>query len=255
MASTKRQKSKPVDPNAPIVNHPWDISVAKRILRSTIKNAPYNPRRMPEKAKKRLEAGMAALKLLGPLNWNERSGNLIGGHQRIAILDLHADGAPDYYLQVAAVDLSDADEVAANLLLNNPEAQADWDPEKLVEAFKFEGLNIEATGFTAAEMYEIGGDDAFTEHTVGEVEKLAEKLRSERQKHANIVKGNKDRDNKDYYIVIVFPDSVKCTEFMQRHGLVDNRGFSFTFQPWEEFEKRMPVEESDEPEFGELPTT
>ena len=160
-------------------------------------------------------------------------------------MDLHADGAPDYYLQVAAVDLSPEDEVAANLLLNNIEAQGDWDPEKLVEMFKTDNLNIEATGFTAAEMYEIGGDDAFTEHTAGEVEKLADKLRSEREKHANIVQGNKDRDNKDYYIVIVFPDKVKCDEFMQRHKLVDNRGYSYTFQPFEEIEKRMiPPEES-----------
>ena len=233
-----------------IADHPWQAFVMKRVLRSALKNAPYNPRKISDKARKRLAQGMEQLKLLGPIIWNELTGNIVGGHQRIDILDKHADGAPDYYLNVAAVSLSNEDEIAANLLLNNAEAQGDWDLEKLSEMFKTEGLKIEATGFGADDMYNLLGDDVFTESTAPELEKLADKLRSEREKHANIVKGNERRDNSEFYIVIVFRSDVECGEFITRHGL-DNR----TYQSFERFEKLMlPPKESTDAEFGELPS-
>lgn len=57
------------------------------ISRSDIKNAPYNPRIMDEKAKKRLKANIAKHGLVAALTWNKRTGNLVGGHQRLEQLD------------------------------------------------------------------------------------------------------------------------------------------------------------------------
>lgn len=49
------------------------------INRSEIKNAPYNPRIMDEKAKKRLKANIQKHGLVAALTWNKRTGNLVGG--------------------------------------------------------------------------------------------------------------------------------------------------------------------------------
>lgn len=49
------------------------------ISRDMIKNAPYNPRIMDEKAKKRLRANIAKHGLVAALTWNKRTGNLVGG--------------------------------------------------------------------------------------------------------------------------------------------------------------------------------
>ena len=57
------------------------------IKRSDIKNAPYNPRIMDESAKKRLRKNIAKHGLVAALTWNKRTGNLVGGHQRLEQLD------------------------------------------------------------------------------------------------------------------------------------------------------------------------
>ena len=55
--------------------------------------------------------------------WNERTGNLVGGHQRYDILV--EEGVEEALMIV--VDMSPEEELAANLTLNNPEIEGDWD--------------------------------------------------------------------------------------------------------------------------------
>ena len=57
------------------------------ISRDQIKNAPYNPRIMDDGAKKRLKKNIARHGLVSALTWNKRTGNLVGGHQRLEQLD------------------------------------------------------------------------------------------------------------------------------------------------------------------------
>ena len=52
------------------------------ILRSQIKEAPYNPRIIGEGAEKRLRAFIKKHGLFGTIIWNERTGNIVSGHQR-----------------------------------------------------------------------------------------------------------------------------------------------------------------------------
>ena len=59
-----------------------------------IKAAPYNPRKDlkpgdPEYEK--LKKSLTEFDLVEPLVWNRRSGNLIGGHQRLKILQERGD--------------------------------------------------------------------------------------------------------------------------------------------------------------------
>ena len=61
--------------------------VVEEVGRELLKNAPYNPRRITDDARARLKAKIEKVGLVTPLVWNRRTGNLVGGHQRLSILD------------------------------------------------------------------------------------------------------------------------------------------------------------------------
>jgi len=89
--------------------------------------ADYNPRRISDKALKGLRASLERFGELGGIVWNEQTGHLVGGHQRVkALAALGVDEA-----DVRVVNLPIAEEKAANLTLNNPGIGGDWDDELL----------------------------------------------------------------------------------------------------------------------------
>ena len=99
---------------------------------SSLVPAPYNPRRVlkpTDKAYRKLEASIREFGLVEPLIWNERTGHVVGGHARLAILK--AIGVTE--VPVSVVRLSDAREKALNVVLNNQEAQSRYDPGRLAE--------------------------------------------------------------------------------------------------------------------------
>ena len=112
--------------------------------------APYNPRRAlkPTDARyQKLAASLREFGLVEPLVWNERTGHVVGGHARLAILkELGVAEVP-----VSAVRLDDTREKALNVVLNNQEAQGRYDPAKLAAVLEeLEGLpELDLTGFDA----------------------------------------------------------------------------------------------------------
>ncbi len=104
----------------------------KTIDRNKIKNAPYNPRKIKKPNKDSLSAAIKKMGLLETLVWNERTNNLISGHQRLDIIDA-LTGHFDYQLDMAVVDLSEKEEAEANIVLNNRALQGDFDFPKLRE--------------------------------------------------------------------------------------------------------------------------
>jgi len=119
----------------------------KRILRSQIQLAEYNPREITEEAYNGLHDGLVEHGLVMSLVWNETSGRLIGGHQRLAVMD-EEHGENDYELTVLAVKFNEKKEKQANLALNNPSAQGRFDILLLGQIVKETGL--EGTGFTTS---------------------------------------------------------------------------------------------------------
>jgi len=113
--------------------------------------APYNPRRVltPQSpAYCKLKASLTEFGLVEPLVWNELTGHVVGGHARLAILkELGVEQAP-----VSVVRLTEAREKALNVVLNNQEAQARFDPDKLAELLgELETLpELEMTGFDSS---------------------------------------------------------------------------------------------------------
>jgi DNA modification methylase len=100
--------------------------------------------------------------LVEPLVWNVRTGNLVGGHQRLKVLVARGDTAA----QVSVVDLPLEREKALNLALNK--ITGGWDQGKLAtlleDLTKTPDFDIGITGFDVPEIDSIiaaalGGDD------------------------------------------------------------------------------------------------
>src|SRR5262245_46912124 len=91
---------------------------------------PYNPRidlRPDDPRYRKLLRSVRTFGLVEPLIWNRRTGFVVGGHQRLKVLrDLGVTEAP-----VSVVDLPPDREKALNVILNNREAQSDFDVTKL----------------------------------------------------------------------------------------------------------------------------
>ena len=96
------------------------------IKRHQIKNAPYNPRTIKAENKKKLKNNLSEVGLLAPIIWNETTGNVVSGHQRLKILDELAT-EKDYTLTVSKVKLSEKTEKEQNLFMNNRGAHGEYD--------------------------------------------------------------------------------------------------------------------------------
>lgn len=117
-----------------------------------INPAPYNPRidlRPGDLAYERLRRSMDEFGCVEPLVWNERTGVLVGGHQRLKVLVAQGARAA----QVSVVDLDPAREKALNVALNR--ITGDWDRVKLAELLdeltRMPEIDLAITGFDAPE--------------------------------------------------------------------------------------------------------
>ncbi len=120
-----------------------------------IKVATYNPRKdlQPgDKEYEKIKKSMERFGYVDPLVWNEKSGNLVGGHQRLKILK--SPGEKE--VEVSVVNFNAADERALNIALNK--TGGEWDIEGLSGLFvDLEALNYDVTitGFELSEIEEL----------------------------------------------------------------------------------------------------
>lgn len=135
------------------------------IERSRILNAPYNPRSISPTNRRRLLKSVKSHGLIDALVWNVRTGHLIGGHQRVSILD-ELEGGKDYSLTVQQVDFSDEQEMQANLALNNKSAQGQFahDLLKDIMAHMIDNkIDLEPAGYSTTDVQTMYPDIAFAE--------------------------------------------------------------------------------------------
>lgn len=124
----------------------------RRIPIHQINPAPYNPRADLQPGDPEYEKLRRSIEVFGyvePLVWNQRTGNLVGGHQRLKILI--EQGRTD--VEVSVVDLDETREKALNLALNK--IQGRWDDEKLaalLEDLQSSDLDVSLTGFDPEEI-------------------------------------------------------------------------------------------------------
>jgi len=94
---------------------------------SDLNPAVYNPRNISDEAMKGLESSLEKFGYVEPIIWNEKTGNVVGGHQRLKVLQ--KQGKKE--VEVVVVDLNELDEKALNISLNNRHIQGDFDYQKL----------------------------------------------------------------------------------------------------------------------------
>ena len=130
----------------------------QRIRIEKLKPAPYNPRipLQPGSPRyERLERSLREFDLVEPIVWNEQTGHVVSGHQRLEILK--TQGAED--VDVSVVSLSLEREKALNVALNNSQIGSDWDPDKLLhvvsELIELPDFDATLTGFAADDLRDL----------------------------------------------------------------------------------------------------
>lgn len=123
----------------------------RKVPISLLNAAPYNPRKDLQPGDPEYQKIARSIEKYGcvePIIWNEKTGNVIGGHQRLKVLV--ATGAVE--VDVSVVQLSLEDEKALNLALNKISGQ--WDNEKLSAVLQdlSAGFDVDVTGFDQHEV-------------------------------------------------------------------------------------------------------
>jgi len=117
--------------------------------------APYNPRTISPEMLDSLSASIGRFGLVEPIVWNRRTGCVVGGHQRLKVLQAQGVERTD----VVVVDLSPEEERLLNLALNK--VQGDWDLPKLalvLEELQLADEDLSLAGFQEEEVGEIFGE-------------------------------------------------------------------------------------------------
>ncbi len=123
-----------------------------------LRPAPYNPRltlKPGDAAWNKLERSLAEFELVQPIVWNQRTGHVVSGHQRLAVLKHHGAQSVD----CVVVDLPLEREKALNVTLNNASVGSDWDPDRLIdlvtELQELPDFDATLTGFDAQQLKDL----------------------------------------------------------------------------------------------------
>jgi ParB-like chromosome segregation protein Spo0J len=121
----------------------------RRLPIAQLTPAHYNPRKdlkPGDEEYELLKKGIGEFGLVEPLVWNEATGRIVGGHQRLKVLIANGETEAD----VSVVHIEDeAREKALNIALNK--VGGDWDRpalKDLLETLDCGQIDMELTGFT-----------------------------------------------------------------------------------------------------------
>ena len=189
----------------------------RTIPRKDINTASYNPRQIDDDNRKRLQQGIQENGLVEPLVWNQRTGNLVSGHQRLAILD-KLERSQDYDLDVAVIDVDEQQEKRLNVQLNNQSMMGVFDLDMLGElAQEFEG-GLSELGFSDLDIeFMYGANDRFqdllpdtpaVEATKADIQEIKANREAMGEKYAK-------EQSADFYFIVVCSSQEEKTEFLQ----------------------------------------
>jgi hypothetical protein len=199
------------------------------ISRSEITAADYNPRKISQDARKKLKKAIKTHGLVQPIIWNRQTGNIVGGHQRIDILDEIHKGK-EYSLNVAAIDVDEAEEVKLNVVLNNTSVQGEWDVDLLADICRvFPDIDFKTDlGFEQYDLdYIFSGTDYAQSEIFREEEPAkaivadVEKIKQAKAEHRARAKAENEagvshlEENNDYMVTIVFNNNHEKHRFME----------------------------------------
>ena len=220
---------------------------AMDIHRSQIKNAPYNPRQIKDKARAGLKKNLKKRGLMTTLVWNKRTGNLVSGHQRLNLID-SLEGTQDYYITVAVVDIDLKTEKEQNIFFNSTTVQGYFDFDALYEVLEdidpFEagldendlriiGFDFEATKFTTDEAKQsVKAIQRFYDPEESDDDSTADDIEADRaddyEARKEAVKRQKEKqrqlnesrvDEGETYITLSFDTYKAKAAFLRRFGM------------------------------------
>ena len=193
------------------------VNIAETITinRKLLNNADYNPRKINEEERKRLRRGITKFGLVEFPVWNKRTGNIVGGHQRVSVLDA-IEKSDDSDLIVAVVDLSDRDERALNVQLNSASMQGEFDLDKLSELVLANEFTSDELGLSAVDMeiLDLPEIDMTAFDDTEEVIRDKSTLNEIKQQRAESMKRLKDEQSANFYFTVI------CRDDSQRKALL-----------------------------------
>lgn len=199
----------------------FQIFTPERVHRSELHEAEYNPREIDEASRKKLKQSVKE-GLADAIVWNKRTGNIVGGHQRLFVLD-ELMRTQDYFLDVLAVDVDMKTEKKLNIRLNNPNMTGSYDYDKLGALFIDDGIDFKDVGFTQADV-EIMFNETELSKMSGyelpeEVKSDVEQIKKMKERRKTAMQRYKDLENEDYYIIMVFDSPENLAKFKKKFGV------------------------------------
>lgn len=232
--------------------------------RSELKEAEYNPRFITDQNYANLKKSLKRFGMAQDIVYNKRTGTLVSGHMRVAVMDDHFKDA-DYAMPVVIVDLDEKDEIALNVIMNNASIQGQFDPDKLAELkMNFPDISFEKDLlFSQAEIeYHFAQTDlldltdAFLEtpekkeieaeiqeiekvnEEVKEMDKIQNRVTEEQLRNINTKWSDKKKklddagmsrlpEKNDYMVTIVFKNNYEKADFMKKISYPNTEKFIF----------------------------
>ncbi len=198
------------------------------IKREQINFAYYNPRKISDSNRKKLRDKLKKMGLLNSLVWNKNTGNLVSGHQRLSIID-QLEKTEDYEITVDCVNLSEKEEIEANVFFNNQSAMGEWNVDMLQEiqsSFNGEIDFITDFGFDKIDLDFMGLNVYKTEPFIKtpeeknqEIEKMRDLKKQYREQQKQEKSENGDSvygEQNDYYLTIVFNNNRDKWNFLNK---------------------------------------
>lgn len=214
---------------------------ARRVHRSLINEAKYNPREIQKQNRNDLKRSLSKIKLREPLVWNEQTGSLVGGHQRLSILDetwksRKKTDKLDYELTVAVVNIPLKEEIELNIALNNPRLMGDYDINKMNEILSsdvFPDIDFNIAGIKDEDLEMFGITDDLqnisneeVENIINTFEDVKEQKKREispqekelRKEKVKAIKKDVVNNEVDTYVTVSFSNQAEKRAFMKRIG-------------------------------------
>jgi len=224
------------------------ISKTETIKRSEINFAPYNPRKEDKKVVEALVKNFKKIGFMGGIQYNPITKNLIGGHKRVQAFDyINKYPENDYDIKVEVFELTEKQEKAQNIFLNNKRKQGVDDYEKL--ALILPDIDMEIAGIEEYDVkliesivpnFSLGNNSEAindlnkitkTEENENNYESQREKLKNKKKEmRADIME-----DKRSFFFVVTFDDYMKKAEFLESIGINGDD----TYVSSEEFLKKI----------------
>jgi len=197
------------------------------IKRSQVSFAAYNPRKKNQKVIDKLKANFKKVGFLGGIVWNERTGNIVGGHKRVETLDVIFDyaGGNDYDIKVEKIDVDDKTEKEQNIFLNSKSAQGEMDYDMLAELIP--DIDVEAASISDYEIKMIEamnpnfdmGDNSGLHDAANELKQRTDEQKAATKENRKNMRQDTTEKRMPFYFTITFDSYNEKASFLEKYGI------------------------------------